>query len=135
MIDYDGRRFINPDAETGADSPVAVYHQRGDLVWADFDGGEVVRGSLTGVCDPDGTIRFAYSMVLTGGRLVSGQSVNVPQILDDGRIRLHERWQRFGDGATSGESRIEELPRATGATGPALLEMDAGSIDRTESIE
>jgi hypothetical protein len=33
----------------------------------------------------------------------------MPQFLDDGRIRLHEKWERFGAHAETGVSQIEEL--------------------------
>jgi hypothetical protein len=91
------------------DAPVAEYHQRDDLVWAEFAGGDVRRGSLTGTCAPDGTITFAYTMVLAANEVISGRSVNTPQILDDGRIRLHERWERYGPHAETGVSHIEEV--------------------------
>jgi hypothetical protein len=48
-------------------------------------------------------------MVLTDGRVVSGHSVNTPEFLPDGRIRLNERWERFGANAASGTSSIEEV--------------------------
>lgn len=107
-INYDGRRFRNT-AGPPTEAPVAAYHQEDELVWADFAGGDVRRGSLAGTCAPDGVLDFAYSMVLDGGRVVSGHSVNTPEVLPDGRIRLHERWERFGAHADSGTSCIEEI--------------------------
>jgi hypothetical protein len=35
--------------------------------------------------------------------------VNTPEVLADGRIRLHERWERYGAHADSGISYIEEV--------------------------
>jgi hypothetical protein len=107
-INYDGRRF-RPVGH-GADAPVATYRQRDDLLWADFSGGNARRGSLTGVCTPDGRLRFAYTMVLDGGEIISGYCESTPEVLADGRIRLHETWQRYGANATSGTSQIEEVP-------------------------
>jgi hypothetical protein len=112
MIDYDGRRFSPaPVAPSGA--VVAEYHQRQDLIWAEFAGGAVRRGSLAGTSAPDGELRFAYCMVLTSGESVTGVCRSLPQVLDDGRIRLTEHWERFGDGADSGISTLEELPCGT----------------------
>ena len=107
MIDYDGRRFRAEHA--GPDASTALYRQRGDLVWAEFQGGEVRRGSLTGRCSPDGTLEFAYTMVLVGGEVISGHNVSVPEVLADGRVRLNERWQRFGAHADSGTSTLLEV--------------------------
>ncbi|WP_018539777.1 hypothetical protein [Streptomyces sp. MspMP-M5] len=107
LIDYDGRRFRKVTA--GPDAPIAHYRQQGDLLWGSSAGGDVRRGSLTGVAAPDGTLTFAYTMVLTSGRTVAGHCVSVPEVLPDGRVRLHETWERYGPDAATGTSCIEEL--------------------------
>lgn len=107
-IRYDGRRFRVAD-QPGDDVPQARYHQHGDLVWAEFGGGGVRRGSLAGTCDPDGVLRLAYCMVLAGGELVSGQCVSTPIVLADGRVRLAEQWERFGPQPAAGMSYLEEV--------------------------
>src|SRR5215831_8082819 len=93
MVSYDGRTF-RPHGE-GAHVPQARYHQDGNLIWGEFAGGHVRRGSLTGTCSPDGTLDFAYCMVCDGGEIVSGRCRSTPRILADGRIRLTEEWERF----------------------------------------
>ncbi|MCW7944271.1 hypothetical protein AAW14_19905 [Streptomyces hygroscopicus] len=109
MINYDGKRFRKVLADPAGDAPAALYRQQGDLVWAEFAGGDVRRGSLAGTRDADGVISFSYSMVLDDGRVISGHSVNTPEVLPDGRIRLHERWERFGAHADNGVSYLEEV--------------------------
>jgi hypothetical protein len=114
MIDYDGRRF-SPVTDKPGPTPVAHYHQTGDLVWGEFAGGDVRRGSLTGISDQHGELRFAYCMVQVSGKVVLGLCRSVPEVLDDGRIRFTEYWERFGPEASSGISILEELPAtATG---------------------
>ena len=109
MINYDGRRFQKVTAVPEADPAVSVYRQKGDLVWADFSGGQARRGSLTGLCAEDGTIEFAYTMVLKNGVVLAGRSVNTPEILPDGRIQLNEVWERYGEHAERGTSSIVEV--------------------------
>jgi hypothetical protein len=118
-LNYDGRRFSPSDGVAGEGSRVAVYHQDGDLLWGEFSGGEVRRGVLTGTCVPDGTLDFAYCMVFEGGRIVSGRCHSTPTLLSDGRVRLHEEWERYGADASRGVSSIEELPPTS--TQPAQL--------------
>jgi hypothetical protein len=108
VIDYDGRRFRDV-AHAEGDGPVASYRQRGDLLWADFAGGRVRRGALTGVCHPDGRIEFTYTMTLTDGTVLAGRCESTPEMLPDGRIRLHERWERYGAHASSGVSQLDEI--------------------------
>jgi hypothetical protein len=109
VIDYDGRRF-RPSGEgpAGADARRAVYRQDGDLLWGDFAGGDARRGALAGTCAPDGTLEFAYCMVLDTGELVCGRCSSTPTVLDDGRVRLRETWQRYGPNADRGVSWLEE---------------------------
>jgi hypothetical protein len=118
MIDYDGRLFRKAGADDGT---VARYRQDGDLVWADFAGGRVRRGTITGRCSPEGTLRLAYTMVLVTGEVISGYTVNVPERQPDGRLVLREEWQRFGEHAASGVSFLEEVP----SEAPALEQTGA----------
>lgn len=123
-VDYDGRVFSSAAAETADSSggaPVGHYHQRGDVVWAEFAGGKVVLGRLVGTCDPDGTLRMSYSQLLTGGEVVSGSCRTTPEPLPDGRLRLREEWERHGAAAARGVSYIEEVRGASpvpGCTSP-----------------
>jgi len=108
MIDYDGRRFSPVTGKPGH-LPIAHYHQVDDLVWGEFAGGDVRRGSIAGTSAPDGELRFAYCMVLDSGDIITGLCRSIPRVLRDGRIRLTEYWQRFGSGASSGVSFLEEV--------------------------
>ncbi|AGM05743.1 hypothetical protein AB0E55_26575 [Amycolatopsis keratiniphila] len=107
MINYDGKRFRK--VSTDPDAPVTLYRQKDDLVWAELSGGGVRLGSLTGKCGEDGTIDMAYTMVLASGQVISGHSTNTPEFLPDGRIRLNEVWERYGNPGSRGTSAIEEV--------------------------
>lgn len=111
VIDYNGRSFRSSAAETaaGGEVPTGHYHQDGDTVWAEFAGGAVVRGYLVGRSDPEGRLDLAYCQVLGDTTVVSGRVVSTPEVLDDGRIRLREDWQRFGPAGGQGVSYIEEV--------------------------
>ena len=107
MINYDGRRFRKAGAGDGA--AVAVYRQDGDVVWAEFAGGEVRRGSVAGTQKPNGTLHLGYTMVLATGEVICGRTVNTPELADDGRLRLREVWERYGPHAATGISYLEEV--------------------------
>jgi len=109
MNRYDGKRFRSTVDGAGADGRVATYRQDGDLLWGEFSGGDARRGALTGICGPDGALDFAYSIVLASGEVISGHCRSTPTTLDDGRIRLHETWERFGAHADTGVSWLEEV--------------------------
>ncbi|HEX6869877.1 MAG TPA: hypothetical protein VF163_02160 [Micromonosporaceae bacterium] len=104
-INYDGRRFR---ALGGDDGVCAEYHQRGNLVWAVFEGGHVRRGTITGTCDEDGVLHLAYTMVLATGEVIAGHSTNTPRRLGSTLV-LREVWQRYGEHAATGVSYLEEV--------------------------
>jgi hypothetical protein len=114
-INYDGRRFHPVEDGTGVASRVAVYRQSGDLLSGDFSGGHARHGVLTGRCAPDGTIDFAYCMVLDDGNIISGRCHSTPTVLPDGRVRLSEEWERYGPHAATGVSTLEEIAPVTGS--------------------
>jgi len=109
MINYDGRRFSPAGTGNDPNAPIGVYHQSGDLVWAEFAGGEVRRGSLCGLCADDSTLEFAYTMVLADGQVISGRCVSTAELREDGRVYLHEKWERYGAHAISGVSELEQV--------------------------
>jgi len=118
LIDYDGRTFRSAAAETadaGGAGPVGHYHQDGDVVWAEFAGGKVIRGSLVGSRRRDGVLDLAYCQLLSTGEVIAGRCTSVPTVLADGRVRLTEHWQRFGPGGDTGVSVIEEPARQPAA--------------------
>jgi hypothetical protein len=105
-INYDGRRFRKAG---GGDGVVSTYHQDGDLVWADFSGGPVRRGTITGTCGPEGALRLAYTLVLVSGEVIAGHTTNSPQHEQDGTLLLREQWERYGENADTGTSYLEEV--------------------------
>jgi hypothetical protein len=112
-IDYDGRQFRKLAA---ADGVTARYHQEDDLVWADFAGGPVRRGSVNGICGPDGTLHLAYTMVLDGGDVIAGSTVNTPEHDAEGGLLLREEWERYTPHAETGVSYLAEVTAPEAAT-------------------
>lgn len=112
MINYDNRRFISvqnsASGEVGAET-VFYYHQDGDVVWAEYSGGEIVRGSLIAKCDQAGNLDMRYQHLNRQGGLMTGKCLSTPEILPDGRIRLYEKWQWTSGDRSEGESVIEEI--------------------------
>ena len=75
------------------------YHQEGRIVWAEYAGGEIERGSLIATVAEDGSLDARYQHVNKGGELMTGVCRSVPEVLGDGRVRLRERWRwRCGGG-------------------------------------
>jgi hypothetical protein len=110
-IDYEGRRFRSvsnsPTGEVGAET-LFEYHQRGEVVWATYEGGAIRFGTLIARVEADGALDMRYQHVNDRGELMTGVCRSTPEILPDGRVRLHERWQWTSGDRSSGESVVEE---------------------------
>ena len=109
---YDGRRFrplansANGDVD---DATVFEYRQRGGRVWARYSGPRIRFGSLVAASDAEGGLDMRYRHLTPEGALRTGVCRTRPELLPDGRLRLHERWQWTSGDGSSGESVLEEL--------------------------
>jgi hypothetical protein len=111
-IDYDGRRFRSlRNSETGEvdDQTRFEYRQRDGVVWATYEGGAIRFGTLIATVDPDGVLDMRYHHVNAAGELMTGRCRSTPELLPDGRLRLHERWQWTSGDGSEGESVVEEV--------------------------
>jgi hypothetical protein len=111
MINYNNRRFRSVQNSSSGEvnsETVFHYHQEGDLVWAEYSGGEIVRGSLIAKCDAAGNLDMRYHHLNLRGELMTGECRSTPGILPDGRLWLHEKWRWTSGDLSSGESIIEE---------------------------
>ncbi|MCE7083150.1 hypothetical protein [Streptomyces sp. ST2-7A] len=92
------------------------YRERDGRVWAEYDGGDILRGHLVGTRVGD-RLDFRYVQLRADGTTASGHCVSRVEALPDGRLRLHETW-RWESGPGSGNSVVEEPPRGTTPTAP-----------------
>lgn len=72
-------------------------------------GGAIVFGTLIAKCDKAGNLEMRYQQLNLDGNLMTGKCASTPEILADGRIRLHEKWQWTCGDFSEGESIIEEI--------------------------
>ena len=111
-MDYDGRRFRSVEnSETGEVGPETVfdYSQDGNVVSATYGGGGVRFGTLVATVDEDGNLDARYGHVNAAGELMTGECRSKPEVLADGRIRLHEEWRWTSGDGSSGRSIVEEI--------------------------
>src|SRR6476620_11035514 len=111
-INYDNRCFAsvsNSDSGEVSSETIFHYHQKNDLVWAEYQGGEIVFGTLIAKVLADDALEMCYQHLNMRGELMTGKCVSTPEVLTDGRIRLHEKWQWTCGDFSSGESVIEEI--------------------------
>ena len=99
----DGRRF----SEAGR---VLVFREdREGTVTATYAGGSVTAGTLAGRRDGR-DLEFGFAQIERNGVVTVGRAEARLELLDDGRLRVHESWEVDGPSPTSGTSVLEELP-------------------------
>ncbi|AWK08110.1 hypothetical protein SSP531S_25420 [Streptomyces spongiicola] len=85
-----------------------AYHEERGRVWAEYAGGDVVRGHLVGTREGD-RLDFRYVQLRRDGTTASGHCVSTVVELPDGRVRLEEAWE-WESRRGRGTSVVEQLP-------------------------
>jgi hypothetical protein len=85
-----------------------LYKQEGNILTADYSGGRIIKGQLIGIVDEMGNIEMRYQQVNDLGKFMTGLCRSSPEILKNGKIRLHENWQWTSGDLSKGQSILEE---------------------------
>ena len=111
-MNYDGKRFrpvTNSDNGEVDESMVFEYRQRGQTLTCSYSGGQIVTGHLIGLVTEDGAIDMRYHQVNKAGEMNTGICKSTPELLPNGKIRLHESWQWTSGDQSAGTSLLEEI--------------------------
>lgn len=111
-VHYDGKRFagvVNYDDGDFDRETRYHYRQKGDVVWGTFEGGGVRAGTLVARVNADDSLDMRWQYVDRAGRLKTGACLTRPEVLGDGRVRLHESWRTDGELPEAGTSVAEEI--------------------------
>lgn len=112
MINYHDKKFVSVNNTANGEVSSETffnYKQDGKIISASYQGGEIVKGTLIGIVNDNGSLEFRYNHVNVHNELRGGMCKSTPEILADGRIRLHERWKWTDVDQSEGESIIEEI--------------------------
>ena len=111
-VNYNNRRFVaRSSTANGEVNSATVFHyrQQDEVVWATYEGGTIRFGTLVAIADAQGHLEMRYQHVNARGELMTGECQTVPEVLADGRLRLHERWRWTSGDRSAGESVVEEI--------------------------
>lgn len=111
MIDYNGKIFrpiVNSENGETSSETVFQYTQIGNILTSEYSGGKIKKGHLIGLVDENGHIDMRYHQVNINDEIMAGICKSKPEILENGKIRLHESWQWTSGDKSNGESIIEE---------------------------
>jgi hypothetical protein len=111
MIDYNGKIFRpisnSENGETSIET-VFIYQQIGNILTSEYLGGKIKKGHLIGIVDENGFIDMRYHQVNEKNEIMTGICKSKPEILENGKIRLHESWEWTSGDRSKGQSIIEE---------------------------
>lgn len=112
MNNYNDKKFRPiSNTENGETSSETLFHykQVGNLLTSDYSGGKIKYGHLIGLVDKSGNIEMRYHQVNDKDELMTGICISKPEVLENGKIRLHENWEWTSGDKSKGTSIIEEL--------------------------
>ncbi|SIO06858.1 n-acetylglutamate synthase [Algoriphagus halophilus] len=111
-MNYDGKSFRPiSNTENGETSEETIFHykQEGKILSCDYSGGKIIKGHLIGIVNDAGEIDMRYHQINSQGELMTGVCTSVPELLENGKIRLHETWQWTSGDRSKGNSILEEI--------------------------
>ena len=110
-INYDNKKFRpiqNTQNGETSEETIFEYKQNGNILTSEYSGGKIQKGHLLGLVDDNGAIEMRYHQVNDNGQLMTGICFSKPEILENGKIRLHETWQWTSGDKSKGNSILEE---------------------------
>jgi hypothetical protein len=113
MINNNGKSFRSvSNSENGLVSGEMIfrYQQNGNVLTCSYSGEKIVFGSLLAVFAADDTLNMRYHQLNASGELMTGTCFTTPELLADGRLRLHEEWAWTSGDCSAGQSILEEIP-------------------------
>lgn len=111
MINYNNKTFrAISNTENGETSKDTVFHYQhvGNILTSTYQGGKIKWGHLLGLVDENGGIDMRYHQINVNGELMTGICKSTPEVLQNGKIRLHEVWTWTSGDCSTGTSIIEE---------------------------
>lgn len=111
MINYNNKIFkpiTNSENGETSNKTAFLYKQKENILTAEYSGGKIIKGHLIGLVDNQGNIEMRSHQVNKKGELMTGICHSKPEILENGKIRLHETWQWTSGDQSKGNSVLEE---------------------------
>ena len=107
------RLFVLPEYQShGYGSQLMDFAERNfqenDLFWAEYSGGDVLKGHMIGIVGENGELDFHYQHLNKDRQIRIGKCHSIPDIMENGKIALQEKWQWLNGDLSGGESVVVE---------------------------
>jgi len=111
-MNYHNKKFkVLANTDNGETSLETIFHykQEGNILTSSYSGGKIVKGHLIGLVTENGIIEMRYHQINTNGDLMTGICSSKPELISDGKIKLHERWEWTSGDFSKGSSVLIEI--------------------------
>lgn len=111
IFNYHEKKFrpiSNTENGETSEETLFLYQQFGNILRSEYSGGKIKYGHLIGLVDHQGNIEMRYHQINDQDELMTGICFSRPEMLENGKIRLHESWEWTSGDKTKGTSIIEE---------------------------
>ncbi|MBQ4804141.1 n-acetylglutamate synthase [Aquimarina sp. MMG015] len=111
-MNYHNKSFRpTQNSENGetTEETIFKYKQEGTILTSEYSGGQIKKGHLIGLVDENGNIEMRYHQINNNKELMTGICFSKPEILTNGKIRLHETWEWTSGDKSKGKSTLEEI--------------------------
>jgi hypothetical protein len=111
MINYHNKEFVPIANSINGEvdgATVFKYQQTGNVLTCTYAGNKIVIGHLIALVQEDGSLDMRYHQLNVKGELMTGTCVSTPEILQNNKIRLHEKWKWTSGDFSEGTSILEE---------------------------
>lgn len=112
IINYNGKVFVSKSNTENGEVDAGTtfqYFQENGLFWAEYSGGDVIKGHMIGVADEKGELDFHYQHLNKDCQVRIGKCHSIPHILENGKLELWENWQWLNGDLSGGESVVAEV--------------------------
>jgi hypothetical protein len=112
VINYHNKKFkVISNSENGelSNEMVFTYHQVENILSCSYKDTTIKKGELIGLVAKDGSIEMRYLQINSNNEIMSGKCHSIPEIMPNGKIRLHENWQWTSGDLSKGTSILEEI--------------------------
>jgi len=91
-----------------SDTTIFHYYQRSEMIWAEYFGGEILKGFLIGKIF-NRSLQFSYQHMNHSKEIMTGKCKTQISLNENGKIQLNEEWEWTCKDYSKGTSKLIEI--------------------------
>jgi hypothetical protein len=103
------KAISNSDSGEVCEDTLFYYSQNKNIISAEYNGGQIIKGYLIGKQLDNGDFDFVYQHINFNNEIKIGKCLSKAILQNNGKIKLLEKWQWLYDNMLQGESELIEI--------------------------